>query len=1018
MEAHQEDLTNINFDTDWQCYCQLTNEENMVTTAHNADINHGWSSINLPHILDINKSRKFKETNLYRWWYCKQFDCTSIDKHIHLIFESYDDQNDSSISTDINGTIWLNNTQIFSGLFISLTNPIELPSKLLRNENILVICCLNSTLSLHANLILHGKIICATGQVNVTEELVNKNTTQKQKENEILDYTISLDDTSGRIDVMFKSKKEYKAPLKSVASSPQLIEYNRNEKQIDENKEEPKDDLLIPRLAIVILIVGTRGDVQPFIALGQALRAKGHRVRLATHETFRSFVRGNGLEFYPLGGDPVDLISFMVKNTGIIPSMDSIMAGDVSKKRRALSDILASTWQACIANDDETDMPFTAEAIIANPPSFGHIHCAEKLQIPLHIMFTMPWTPTTTFPHPLSNIDNSRGSRKIINRYSYDVIEMLTWAGMRDIINNFRKKTLGLSTLNTSQAINVLNDERVPHTYCWSPSLVAKPNDWGEHINVSGFFFLDLGTTYTNPPQDLLDFLQFNDEKPIYIGFGSIAGHDSRRILAIVIDALIRTGYRAVLSGLASDTDHLPPNIFKIGNVPHDWLFQHVSAVCHHGGAGTTAAGLRAGKPTIVVPFFGDQFFWGTIIAKSGAGPQPIPGKSITTDQLIQAFHFVHQSTTRIAAEHLRDSILKEDGCAAAVHAFHANLPLTRMHSDLEPTFAACYRVDNYHLQISRPVAHVLVSAKVLEEAQLCPHVTREWHFKHDNHTHIIMHGFFEHSQKAFSTMFIDTASELKRTASNENTNRRTLEDAGTVAKGIGLGIGHLTIGSLSLYGELTDVLDHVPYLYDPYSNSEARPRPIVIDFKSGAKAAGLTLWNGWKEGVTGVITQPRAGYKRHGIVGGVAGSLIATVNIWMKPGLSTLSSLTWLSRGVYASVENVLENYKKEGRRISPKLFNVTSSSSSVSNEEIQNENDKEVSLIAKIAANNSGFHPKVCQTIIDEFKKIKAEHEQYRNSSSTKKKYPVVLFSNDNKIKRSSSSDVRIIVSRRFKD
>jgi len=154
---------------------------------------------------------------------------------------------------------------------------------------------------------------------------------------------------------------------------------------------------------------------------------------------------------------------------------------------------------------------------------------------------------------------------------------------MRDIINNFRKKTLGLSTLNTSQAINVLNDERVPHTYCWSPSLVSKPDDWGVHINVSGFFFLDLGTAYTNPPRDLLDFLQLNDGNhnesklppPIYIGFGSIAGHDSRRILAIVTDALNRTGYRAVLSGLASDTDHLPANIFKIGNVPHDWLFQY-----------------------------------------------------------------------------------------------------------------------------------------------------------------------------------------------------------------------------------------------------------------------------------------------------------------------------------------------------------------------------------------------------------------------------------------------------------
>jgi sterol 3beta-glucosyltransferase len=115
----------------------------------------------------------------------------------------------------------------------------------------------------------------------------------------------------------------------------------------------------------------------------------------------------------------------MVKNAGIIPSMDSIVAGDVSKKRRSLADILASTWQACTANDDELNIPFTAEAIIANPPSFGHIHCAEKLQIPLHIMFTMPWSPTVAFPHPLSNIDNSTGPRKTVNRYSYSVIEML-----------------------------------------------------------------------------------------------------------------------------------------------------------------------------------------------------------------------------------------------------------------------------------------------------------------------------------------------------------------------------------------------------------------------------------------------------------------------------------------------------------------------------------------------------------------------------------------------------------------
>ncbi len=155
---------------------------------------------------------------------------------------------------------------------------------------------------------------------------------------------------------------------------------------------------------------------------------------------------------------------------------------------------------------------------------------------------------------------------------------------MGDIVNSFRKKVLNLRELHTRQATNVLTDESVPHTYCWSPSLVVKPRDWGKHIDVSGFFFLNLGAAYTDPPQDLLEFLGINKNgernnhklpPPIYIGFGSITGHDSRRILGIVIDALKQTGYRALLSGLATDADQLPSNIFRIGNVPHDWLFQY-----------------------------------------------------------------------------------------------------------------------------------------------------------------------------------------------------------------------------------------------------------------------------------------------------------------------------------------------------------------------------------------------------------------------------------------------------------
>jgi UDP:flavonoid glycosyltransferase YjiC (YdhE family) len=144
---------------------------------------------------------------------------------------------------------------------------------------------------------------------------------------------------------------------------------------------------------------------------------------------------------------------------------------------------------------------------------------------------------------------------------------------MRDLINEFREKTLRLAPLHTHEAVRAMVAERVPHTYCWSPSLVAKPSDWPEYIDISGFFFLDLAMNY-KPPEDLLRFLQAGPP-PIYIGFGSITGHDSCRILQIVLESLQATGYRALLSGLAQEGDHLPENVFKVGNCPHDWLFQH-----------------------------------------------------------------------------------------------------------------------------------------------------------------------------------------------------------------------------------------------------------------------------------------------------------------------------------------------------------------------------------------------------------------------------------------------------------
>jgi hypothetical protein len=407
-------------------------------------------------------------------------------------------------------------------------------------------------------------------------------------------------------------------------------------------------------------------------------------------------------------------------------------------------------------------------------------------------------------------------------------------------VNDFRKETLGLPALHTRQATYMMIDECVPYTYCWSPSLVPKPNDWAAHINVSGFFFLEHDATADNQhSDDLLKFLGLNDKKsdeslslPIYIGFGSITGHDPNHILQVVLEALEKTGYRALLCGLAKDDDQLPKNVLKIENVSHDWLFQYgefsarilnmifffiVSAVCHHGGAGTTAAGLRAGKPTIVVPFFGDQFFWGNVVEKNGVGPRPLPGKDINVDDLAEAFKFVHKPEIKAAAERIRDAILKENGCEEAIQAFHNHLPIARMRSDLESTYTACYRLKEFHLQISRHVAQVLVISGRIEESQLRLHSTRDWPSMYDNRIHLPFHGIIKHTQKAVVTIFTDTSAGFKQAIHSDTWTKRTFSTMEGLFLGLGKGLGHLCIGCLSLYGELTDVLDVAPSYYDPY---------------------------------------------------------------------------------------------------------------------------------------------------------------------------------------------------------
>ncbi|KAI9883417.1 MAG: L-arabinitol 4-dehydrogenase [Watsoniomyces obsoletus] len=502
-----------------------------------------------------------------------------------------------------------------------------------------------------------------------------------------------------------------------------------------------------PPMNIVIQIVGSRGDVQPFVALGQALKKYGHRVRLATHATFQTFVEENGLEFFNIGGDPAELMAFMVKNPGLMPGFETLRSGDVGKRRKGIYEMLKGCWRSCIepgdgsgvpVNDDQLEdsnsvvsaavpaivdeaRPFIADVIIANPPSFAHIHCAEKLGIPLHIMFTMPWSPTQAFPHPLANIVSSNADTSMSNFVSYALVEMLTWQGLGDMINRFRERTLKLEPVSIMWAPGMLSRLRIPYTYCWSPALIPKPRDWGSHINISGFYFLALASSYT-PDPELVAFLEAGPP-PVYIGFGSIVVDDPTGLTKLIFDAVKKAGVRALVSkgwgGLGTEELGKPDNIYMLGNVPHDWLFKYVSAVVHHGGAGTTAAGVALGKPTVVVPFFGDQPFWGSMIARAGAGPPPIPYKELTADNLAEALVYAQQPSTQAKAAELGARISKEVGSETGAESFHRQLDVKNLRCSLAPSRVAVWRVKRTKVRLSALAAAVLGREGIIDSHDL-----------------------------------------------------------------------------------------------------------------------------------------------------------------------------------------------------------------------------------------------------------------------------------------------------------
>lgn len=403
---------------------------------------------------------------------------------------------------------------------------------------------------------------------------------------------------------------------------------------------------------ITILALGSRGDVQPYAALGNGLRSAGHEVRFITFESFASLVAENKLDFHPIQGNAQTLVaSGGADMFGLVRSFGSLAEGYA----RNLSDPRLG----------ETDL------IINQLPAglYGY-DLAEKYGVPMVMASVIPLARTNYFP--------LMGFPKLpiagYNKATYYLGEQMAWQMFRSVINRWRKGTLNLPPLPLKGYFDKVGTRPIPIVNGFSQHVVSRPNDWNEYVHITGYWFPE--NERWQPPSDLSSFIEAG-KPPVFIGFGSMPIKDPQQTTTTILQALKQSGQRGILhmgwGGIGNQP--LPDHVFKIDYVPYDWLFPQMAMIIHHGGSGTTAFGLRSGIPSCTVPFVFDQFYWGERVAQLGVGYKPIPYKQLNVGNLTEAIRFgVGDLQVKQKAFELGQKIRAEKGIKNAVNIFEKML--------------------------------------------------------------------------------------------------------------------------------------------------------------------------------------------------------------------------------------------------------------------------------------------------------------------------------------------------------
>lgn len=404
-------------------------------------------------------------------------------------------------------------------------------------------------------------------------------------------------------------------------------------------------------MRIGLIAVGSTGDVQPMVVLGKTIAARGHCVTVTAFEALRPLVVEAGLGFHAIPGDAQRYIGDIIQ-PGACPltflkRMEKALGG-------ALDPLISALYDACL-NMDAVVTTFFGSTVYA---------FADHLGIPL-IQSNYCLTDLTgdaclpMMRQPKLGAAFNRATYKL----AYRMIGMLEKRYAHPFC---RRMNIPVRSMKKGPDYHVRNAS-VPVLYAFSEHIVPRPPEWGENIHIVGFWE-EIVDAYT-PSAELSAFLAAG-ETPIYIGFGSMNSGDMGSALRIVLRALSHTGARAVLSAGwgVQDGVAIPDSVHMLREyVPHQWLFSQVRAVVHHGGAGTTASGLMAGKPSLIVPFGSDQFFWANHVHRLGCGPKPLPRTKLGARSFQKALEDLLQTPDYADnAAYVKQMLARENGLDAA----------------------------------------------------------------------------------------------------------------------------------------------------------------------------------------------------------------------------------------------------------------------------------------------------------------------------------------------------------------